>query len=100
MKFTINYIGMFKLILGTILGVLFYNSINKKDVSNSSPPVRTSNSTSLTSDKPKGFNMGLEVPTSSPPKLSPTEITSPNPNIKRNLSFGLQAGLNRRTKCS
>jgi len=26
-------------------------------LSNSSPPVRTSNSTSLTSDKPKGFNM-------------------------------------------
>ena len=54
----------------------------KKILSNSSPPVRTSNSTSLTSDKPKGFNMGLEVPTSSPPK-SPS-ATSPNPNIKSN----------------
>ena len=53
-------------------------------LSNSSPPVRTSNSPSLTSDKPKGFNMGLKVPTSSSPKLSPTEITSPNPNIKLN----------------
>jgi len=31
----------------------------------------------------KEFNMGLEVPTSSPPKLPPTEITSPNPNIQR-----------------
>jgi len=30
----------------------------------------------------KEHNMDLEVPTSSPPKLSPTEITSPNPNIK------------------
>ena len=56
--------------------------IKEKVLSNSSPPVRTSNSTSLTSDKPKGFNMGLEVPTSSPPK-SPT-ATSPNPNIKLN----------------
>lgn len=31
------------------------------------------------------FNTDLEVPTSSPPKLSPTEITSPNPNIMRSL---------------
>jgi len=36
------------------------------------------------SDKSEEFNMGLEVPTSSPPKLSPMEITSPNPNIRRN----------------
>jgi len=36
------------------------------------------------SDKSEEFNMGLKVPTSSPPKLSPTEITSPNPNIKLN----------------
>ena len=35
------------------------------------------------SDKSEEFNMGLEVPTSSPPKLSPTEITSPNPNLKK-----------------
>jgi len=34
--------------------------------------------------EPKEFNMGLKVPTSSPPKLSPTEITSPNSNIKLN----------------
>ena len=34
------------------------------------------------------FNMGLEVQKSkiSPPKLSPTEITSPNPNIKRSFA--------------
>lgn len=38
--------------------------------------------------KISSFNMGLEVPTSSSPKLSPTEITSPNPNIKSNLEFG------------
>ena len=31
----------------------------------------------------KEFNMGLEVPTSSPPKLSPMEITSPNPNYRQ-----------------
>ena len=49
-----------------------------------SPPVQTSKSKILTSAKQKGFNMGLEVPTSSPPKLSPTEITSPNPNIQQN----------------
>ena len=61
---------------------------NKKHISGEylSPPVQTSNSTSLTSAKQKGFNMGLEVQKSeiSSPKLSPTEITSPNPNIKRN----------------
>ena len=36
------------------------------------------------------FNMGLEVPTSFPPKSSPKEMTSPNPNIPRlrpNLNF-------------
>ena len=39
----------------------------------------------------KGFNMGLEVQKSkiSSPKLSPMEITSPNPNIKSNLAFCL-----------
>ena len=42
----------------------------------------------------KEFNMGLEVPTSSPPKLSPTEITSPNPNIKLNKVSHLHAGCN------
>ena len=69
---------------------------NKKhlDLSNLSPPVQTSNSTSLTSARKKGFNMGLEVPKSkiSSPKLSPTEITSPNPNIKSNSDGGLPAG--------
>ena len=49
----------------------------------------------LPNGNPNGeFNMGLEVPTSSPPKLSPTEITSPNPNIKSNFDFGLQVGFN------
>jgi len=61
-----------------------------KALSNSSPSVRTSNSTSLTSDKPKGFNMGLEVPTSSPPKSNPTDLTSPNPNIMPNSCGELQ----------
>ena len=60
-----------------------------KGLSNSSPLVQTSNSTSLTSAKQKGFNMGLEVQKSkiSSPKLSPTEITSLNPDIKRNFGF-------------
>ena len=42
------------------------------------------------------FNMGLEVQKSkiSSPKLSPTEITSPNPNIKSNSEFCSQALLN------
>jgi len=64
---------------------------NKKHLSKDylSPPVQTSNSTSLTSDKLKGFNMRDEIPTSSPPKLSPTEITSPNTNIKSNKSQNL-----------
>ena len=65
---------------------------NKKhlDLSNLSPPVQTSNSTSLTSAKQKGFNMGLKASAQEPtPKLSPTEITSPNPNIKLNLAFCL-----------
>jgi len=53
-------------------------------LSNLSPPVQTSNSTSLTSAKQKGFNMGLEASATPTPKLSPTEITSPNPNIRRN----------------
>jgi len=39
-----------------------------------------------------GFNMGLEVQKSkiSSPKLSPTEITSPNPNIMFNKSINLE----------
>ena len=42
--------------------------------------------TQSTLAEPKEFNMGLEVQKSkiSSPKLSPTEITSPNPNIRRN----------------
>jgi len=42
---------------------------------------KTSTSATPTLAKPKEFNMGLEVPTSSPPKSSPTEMTSPNPYI-------------------
>lgn len=57
-----------------------------------SPPVQTSNSTSLTSAKQKGFNKGLEVSASPTPKLSPTEITSPNPDIMFNKSEDLQNG--------
>ena len=34
-------------------------------------------------------HMRDEIPTSSPPKLSPTEITSPNTNIKSNKSQNL-----------
>ncbi|MBD3283522.1 hypothetical protein GF396_04440 [Candidatus Pacearchaeota archaeon] len=43
----------------------------------------------LTSPKEKGFNMGLKVQKSkiSSPKLSPKEITSPNPDIKSNSGF-------------
>lgn len=63
--------------------------LKQKALSNSSPPVRTSNSTSLTSDKPKGFNMGLEVSATPTPK-SPS-ATSPNPNIKLNLRGRLQS---------
>jgi len=71
------------------LQMLYRLKKSQKVLSNSSPPVRTSNSTSLTSAKQKGFNMGLEVQKSkiSSPKLSPTEITSPNPNIKCNLKI-------------
>jgi len=47
------------------------------------------------SDKSEEFNMGLEVQKSkiSSPKLSPTEITSPNPNIKLNKIGGSKVGL-------
>jgi len=52
-----------------------------KVLSNQSPPIRTSNSTSLTSEELKGFNMGLEVPPTATPKSATP--TSPNPNIHR-----------------
>ena len=43
----------------------------------------------LPNGNPNGeFNMGLEVSATPTPKLSPTEITSPNPNIKRNFQNG------------
>lgn len=52
--------------------------------------------TSANADPKGAFNMGLEVQKSkiSSPKLSPTEITSPNPNIKRNSPPFFQAGSN------
>lgn len=53
---------------------------------------KTSTSATPTLAEPKEFNMGLEVPTSSPPK-SPT-ATSPNPNIKLNKVSHLHAGCN------
>jgi len=62
----------------------------EKKVSTASPIT----SATPTLAEPKEFNMGLEVPTSSPPKLSPTEITSPNPNIKSNSDGGFPAGFN------
>jgi len=46
--------------------------------------VPPSNSPTASSHSFGEHNMGLKVTTSSPPKLSPTEITSPNPNIKLN----------------
>ena len=58
---------------------------NKKHLSEEylSPPVQTSNSTSLTSAKQKGFNMGDKVSATPTPKC-PSD-TSPSPNIKLNL---------------
>jgi len=46
---------------------------------------KTSTSAMPTFVSQKEFNMGLEVPPPATPKLSPTEITSPNPNIKRKI---------------
>ena len=57
-------------------------ALQQKTLSNLSATPRTLPNGN--SDKSEEFNMGLKVPTSSPPKLSPTEITSPNPNIKCN----------------
>ena len=45
-------------------------------------------------DASHSLNMGLEVPPSAPPKLKSEILTSLNPNIKRNFSFGSQAGFN------
>ena len=43
------------------------------------------------SQEANSLNMGLKVPQQvAPPKLSPTEITSPNPNIMFNKSEGLK----------
>lgn len=66
---------------------------NKKhlDLRNLSPPVQTSNSGSLTSDKPKGFNMGDKVSATPTPKC-PTD-TSHHPNIKLNSVPNLLGGV-------
>ena len=42
---------------------------------------KTSTSATPTLAEPKEFNMGLEVTPSASPKLSPTEITSLNPDF-------------------
>jgi len=56
---------------------------------------KTSTSATPTLAEPKEFNMGLEASAQEPtPKLSPTEITSPNPNIMFNLRGRLQEGFN------
>jgi hypothetical protein len=57
---------------------------NKKhlDLSNSSPPVQTSNSTSLTSAKQKGFNKDLTATQQVATPKCPSD-TSLNPDIQR-----------------
>jgi len=55
----------------------------KEVLSNSSPPVRTSNSMSLTSEEPKGFNKDYQE-TSEEVSQIPNG-TSLNPNIKQTL---------------
>jgi len=62
---------------------------NKKhlDLSNLSPPVQTSNSTSLTSDKPKGFNKGDKVSATPTPKDA--SHPSHHPNIMPNFKIAL-----------
>lgn len=68
------------------LGLHIFNSAYK---SVQKTIINPSTSATPTLAKQKEFNMGLEVTsaTHSSPKLSPTEITSPNPNIKLNLGF-------------
>ena len=63
--------------------------INLKNLVENNHIVPPSNSPTASSHSFGEHNMGLEVPTSSPPK-SPT-ATSPNPNIKRNLRGLLQS---------
>jgi len=48
---------------------LAYGLIAKNTDKTQSPPTQTSNSTSLTSAKQKGFNMGLEVPPTAHPNF-------------------------------
>jgi hypothetical protein len=65
---------------------------NKKhlDLNNSSPPIQTSNSTSLTSEEPKGFNKDLTATQQVASPKCPSD-TSLNPNIKSNRKELLQA---------
>jgi len=78
--------------LGAVLEDDYISMINKRlsqqVLSNLSATPRTLNPTDSI---PTGeFNMGLEVSATPTPKLSPTEITSPNPNIKLNNPIQLQ----------
>jgi len=65
--------------------------VEKKVLSNSSPPVRTSNSTSLTSDKPKGFNISLKESPKVDSQISSNDETSLNNNIMFNKLKMLQS---------
>ena len=67
-----------------------YSKEFKKVLCNSSPPVRTSKSKILTSEEPKGFNMGDKVSASPTPKLKSEISTSHHPNIKLNSGGCLQ----------
>ena len=90
----IGFIGT--IIQAILIGGLIVIFLNRfiKSLSNSIVP--PSNSPTASSHSFGEHNMGLEVQKSkiSSPKLSPTEITSPNPNIKSNLNGGLPAGCN------
>ena len=86
----IGFIGtMIQAILIGCLIVIFLNRFIKFLNNLIVPP---SNSPTASSHSFGEHNMGLEVQKSkiSSPKLSPTEITSPNPNIMFNKSEGLK----------
>jgi len=67
-------------------------------LSNSSPPVQTSNSTSLTSAKQKGFNISLKDNYNELSQISANAETSLNNNIHRNCGFALQSRVNPHTQ--
>ena len=70
---------------GLLFGVLYFSKSNKQ-----SPTSQTSPNGDFS--KEKEHNMGLEASAQEPtPKLSPTEITSPNLNIMFNLRGRLQS---------